>query len=254
MARWAILMEASGATRDAMTAAGHTAISVDFRPAQTPGEHHQGDVFAFMDRYWRDFDAFLAHPTCTYLTGSASWAYKDPDFDRYPGVGYHQKLKPGTLFGAERRAARIEALNDVRRLMSYDLPHVIENPVGKIGTEIRPATQFVQPFQFGADASKATGLWMHRLPPIVADPADYVKPRMVCRECGGHNVYGSKGCNHCGAEEGLLAPRWANQTDSGQNALSPSSDRAMDRSDTYPGIAKAIAVQLGHVPVERNLL
>lgn len=33
--------------------------------------------------------------------------------------------------------------------------------------------------------------------------------------------------------------RWSNQTDSGQNRLSPSADRWLDRSITYPGIAAA---------------
>jgi hypothetical protein len=37
--------------------------------------------------------------------------------------------------------------------------------------------------------------------------------------------------------------RWGNQTDSGQNRLSPSDNRAELRSKTYPGIAKAMADQ-----------
>ena len=37
--------------------------------------------------------------------------------------------------------------------------------------------------------------------------------------------------------------RWANQTDSGQNNLPPSEDRWAKRSETYPGIAAAMAAQ-----------
>jgi hypothetical protein len=37
--------------------------------------------------------------------------------------------------------------------------------------------------------------------------------------------------------------RWSNQTDSGQNRLSPSDDRAHLRAVTYPGIAAAMAAQ-----------
>lgn len=37
--------------------------------------------------------------------------------------------------------------------------------------------------------------------------------------------------------------RWGNQTDSGQNKLTPSDNRAELRSKTYPGIAKAMARQ-----------
>lgn len=38
-------------------------------------------------------------------------------------------------------------------------------------------------------------------------------------------------------------PRWANQTDSGQNRLGPSDTRATERAETYPGIADAMASQ-----------
>jgi hypothetical protein len=34
---------------------------------------------------------------------------------------------------------------------------------------------------------------------------------------------------------------WANQTDTGQNRLSPSDDRWKDRSRTYPGISNGLA-------------
>jgi len=39
--------------------------------------------------------------------------------------------------------------------------------------------------------------------------------------------------------------RWGNQTDSGQNKLGPSPDRAKIRSTTYRGIAGAMAEQWG---------
>jgi len=37
----------------------------------------------------------------------------------------------------------------------------------------------------------------------------------------------------------------ANQTDSGQNNLSPGADRWLERSATYPGIAAAMGAQWG---------
>jgi len=40
-------------------------------------------------------------------------------------------------------------------------------------------------------------------------------------------------------------PRWANQTDSGQNNLTPGLDRWKMRSLTYQGIANAMAAQWG---------
>src|SRR5688572_27292150 len=83
------------------------------------------------------WDKMIAHPVCTYLTISAEWAYKDPDYDRYPGIGYHQKLKPGTLFGAKRRQAREESLEFVCKLLNAPIEvKVIENPIGVISTRI----------------------------------------------------------------------------------------------------------------------
>jgi hypothetical protein len=41
--------------------------------------------------------------------------------------------------------------------------------------------------------------------------------------------------------DGKTRYRWANQTDSGQNRLPPSADRAAIRAQTYPGIADAMA-------------
>lgn len=94
----------------------------------------------------------------------------------------------------------------------------IENPVGRMSTAYRKPDQIIQPYEFGHDASKKTCLWLGNLPPL--QPTSYVEPRMV---------------------DGL--PRWANQTDSGQNRLPPSPERAMMRSETYDGIATAMADQ-----------
>ena len=96
----------------------------------------------------------------------------------------------------------------------------LENPVGCISTRIRPPDQTIHPYQFGDDASKRTCLWLRGLPKL--RPTAYVEPRWV----------GTR-------------PRWANQTDSGQNRLAPSPTRAKQRSTTYPGIAQAMARQWG---------
>lgn len=112
-----------------------------------------------------------------------------------------------------------EALKFVQLLMDANIPHIaIENPVGCISTRIRKPDQIIQPYQFGEDASKKTCFWLKNLP--VLKPTEYVEPRIV---------NGKK--------------RWSNQTDSNQNRLPPSPTRWMDRSRTYPGIAKAMASQ-----------
>jgi len=122
----------------------------------------------------------------------------------------------------EGRQAKTEAALDfVRTLLSCPIPRVaIENPVGCISTRIRKPDQTIQPWQFGHDASKATCLWLKGLP--LLRPTAIISPRMVAGR-----------------------PRWANQTDSGQNRLGPSADRWKIRSETYSGIATAMAQQWG---------
>lgn len=231
-------METSGELRRRFAAMGHDVVSIDTLPAEDDGAGHiVGDVFDTLDRLWGAGwwpDLAIFHPTCTYLTGAAEWAFSDPDFVRYPGVGYHQRVKPGTLTGEARRQAREVALNDVRRILALRIARkVIENPVGAISRAIMKPTQIVQPYQFGDDASKATCLWLldqdgNHLPQIPVDPAKRVAGRMVN-----------------GRE------RWANQTDTGQNRLSPGADRWKDRSRTFPGIADAIAAHLGNPTLDQ---
>lgn len=121
-------METSGTLRNAFNAAGHTAISCDILPAQDGACFHdghlQGDVFEVLDwlrsqGWWPD--AAIFHPTCTHLTISAAWAFKDPDYERYPGVGYHQRVKPGTLTGKARRDARDAQVEHVKKLWALDI-------------------------------------------------------------------------------------------------------------------------------------
>lgn len=225
-------MESSGVSRREFSRLGHDVISCDLLAQDDEpgiGRHIQGDVFETLNAlkasgWWPDFALF--HPTCTFLTFSAEWAYKDPDFTRYPGVGYHQRVKPGTLTGNWRRMARESALQDMRRIA--DLPIegiVVENPKGAYDAH-SPGFQIVQPYQFGDDASKETHLHLIGVEPLpIPDRSLWVPPRLVDGK-----------------------PRWANQTDSGQNRLSPGADRWKERSATYPGLARAWAEHWGRPP------
>ena len=202
--------ESSGMTREAFRRLGHDAWSCDIQPADDESPHHyQCDIRQVACMGW---DLAIFHPSCTYLTCSAEWAYGDGP--------YHQQVKPGTLVGAARRAARRAAIAEVQWLWSLPIPRVvIENPVGALSSQFRKPSQIIQPHQFGDDASKATCLWVRGCPLLV--PTGHVSPRMVNGK-----------------------PRWANQTDGGQNKLSPSPTRWKERSKTYPGIANAFASQL----------
>jgi hypothetical protein len=123
----------------------------------------------------------------------------------------------------ERAQQTADALDFVRMLLDAPIERIaLENPIGCISTQVRKPTQTIQPWQFGHDASKATCLWLKNLAPLT--PTQTIAPRMVD---------GRK--------------RWANQTDSGQNRLPPSADRWKIRSETYQGIADAMAAQWGNL-------
>ncbi len=215
----------SGRVRRAFQALGLDAWECDLLPSLDGGRHIQMDAYEAAIMPGWDFGIF--HPECTYLTNSAEWAYSDPDFVRYPGAGYHQKVGPGTLTGRARREARERALDGILSLMSLPYPTAIENPRGAIGTAIRPPHQTIQPYQFGDDASKATCLWLNGVPRLV--PTARVHGRLVEWPKG----------------SGRMVERWGNQTDSGQNRLPPGAGRAAKGAETYPGVARAFAAQWG---------
>jgi hypothetical protein len=112
-----------------------------------------------------------------------------------------------------------DALAFVKFLMDAPIERIaVENPISVISSRIRKPDQIINPWQFGHDASKRTCLWLKGLPLLT--PTEIIEPRIV---------NGKK--------------RWANQTDSGQNRLPPSEDRWKIRSETYEGIANAMAKQ-----------
>jgi len=198
MGRVLVACEHSGVVRDAFRALGHDAVSCDMLAPERPGPHRRWDVREVIrDEHW---DLMIAHPPCTYLASSGlHWNRKDP----------------------ERRRKTFESLQFVSMLMSAPIERIaIENPVGKIGTAIRPPDQIIQPYEFGHDASKATCLWLNNLPRLT--PTDYVEPRLVDGK-----------------------PRWGNQTDAGQDNTLGGKKRWAIRSRTFPGVARAMAEQWG---------
>ena len=84
----------------------------------------------------------------------------------------------------------------------------VENPIGVMSTKYRKPNQIIQPWQFGHGETKATCLWIKGLPKL--EPTNIVD----------------------GREQRI----WK---------LPPGKDRAILRSKTYTGIAKAMAEQWG---------
>lgn len=111
-----------------------------------------------------------------------------------------------------------EALDFVRFFLDAPVEKIaLENPVGIISTRIRKPDQIIQPYQFGHAESKKTCLWLKNLSPLIPTNVLEIPKRGY----------------------------WENQTPSGQNKLSPSPTRWMERSKTYQGIAEAMATQWG---------
>lgn len=201
----------SNTTREVFEQHGCDAWTADTRPGEGP-KHIQGDIWDALSA--QEWDLAVLHPTCTYLTVSAAWAYTDGP--------YHMKIQPGVLVGAARRAARDEALSTFRRLLALPFPVAVENPARSfVCTSIRKPDQALHPYMFGEDASKLTGLWLSGVPRVQVPPeSEWVQPRI---------------CN------GL--PRWGNQTDGGGPRFPPSADRWLKRSAHVRCIITAAAPQ-----------
>lgn len=97
----------------------------------------------------------------------------------------------------------------------------IENPVGIMSTRWRKPDQIIEPWQFGDEASKKTCLWLKNLPQLI--PTKIVgKGEFVI------------------SKNGNKSPKW--YTDIFFPGVSAEERRTL-RSKTFPGIAKAMAVQ-----------
>ncbi len=203
---WLIGCERSGQVRRAFRERGIPAISCDLFPADDGSNHHICDDIRVVIRR-PEWTGAILFPDCTYLTVSGlHWNKRDPD----------------------REAKTVAAIEFVEGLWAHR--HrigrmAIENPVGCLSTrsELGKPSQSIQPNEHGADASKRTCLWLYKLRLIT--PTNRVPGRMVEWPRG----------------SGKMVERWANQTDSGQNRLPPSADRAKKRAETYPGVAAAMA-------------
>lgn len=217
-----VACETSGRVRDAFIAHGHDAISCDLLPTKAPGPHIQGNAFDILDNGW---DLMIAHPTCTKLTVSAAWTMYHPDDKELPV----EQRRPHPDF-PNRRQEQDEATADFMRFANAPVRcKAIENPIGAMSTRWREPDQVVQPYWFGDDASKATCFWLDGLPLIPIPPKSLWHPGRIVVDL----------------ETGRQFRRWANQTDNGFNKLPPSADRWALRSETYPGIANAMADNWG---------
>jgi hypothetical protein len=122
----------------------------------------------------------------------------------------HLAVSGARHFAEKRRlGVQQQALDFVAQLLMAPIPRIaLENPVSIISSEFFKPDQIIQPWQYGHGETKATCLWLKNLKPLV--PTQLVDGRHA-------RVH--------------LMP--------------PSALRWMLRSETYEGIARAMAQQWG---------
>jgi hypothetical protein len=184
-------------------------MSCDLLPAETPGQHYEGDVLDILDYGW---DLLIAHPVCTYHTNAAvRW------FTTIPA-----KPKPGVVYGEDRWAEWDKAVEFFLKIRDANVPKIaIENPImhGYSREVVGDPTQIIQPWQFGHKEMKATCLWLKGLPNL--KPTNIVGPPPA---------------------DPIERRTWAKV-----HRASPGPNRWKERSRTYRGIAEAMADQWGRL-------
>lgn len=199
--------ETSGVMRRAFAARGHDVWSVDLLPADDGSNRHiVGDVRDHLNDGW-DLLAVM-HPPCTRLCNSGvRWLSVPP-----PGrtrESMWAELEAGVdLFSACWRAP-------IRRV-------ALENPVMHRHARERmpadlPKPQIVQPWWFGDEAFKATGLYLRGLPWLEA--TNQLTPPLPATDA--HKAW------------------------SAVHRAPPGPERWKTRSKTFPGLAAAAAAQWG---------
>ena len=149
------------------------------------------------------WDLIIAHPPCTYLTLAGNKWFKPEFADRFP----------------DRKKQRKEAVDFFMAIANADCDKIaIENPVGIMSSQWRKPDQYIEPYMFGDSEKKKTGLWLKGLP--LLKPTNIVEPVII----------------HC--KSGANEPRWHMET-----MRLPREERSRVRSQTFIGIAKAMAEQ-----------
>lgn len=159
------------------------------------------------------WDLIIAHPPCTYLSNAATRSHS---------------TKRNTIEQINARTAkRIQAQEFFMKFANADCERVaIENPVGVMSTVYRKPDQIIEPYQFAESVedtenyvTKRTCLWLKGLKPLQGNSLD--KPNNA--ELFGKHPNGKARC-------------WEEMV---------KGDRAIVRSKTFSGIARAMAEQWG---------
>lgn len=205
---------------------GHEAYSCDLLEPSGghPGWHILGDVLPLLDgdcsfqtmdgqshEVRGGWDMIIAHPPCTYLSNAgAARLFRNVHDGEFQMVNV-ERLKRG-----------IQGRDLFMTLLHANCERIaVENPIPSRIYCMPPATQIIQPWEFGHPYTKKTCLWLKGLPGLL--PTEIVEP-IGPWVCGNVDV-------------------WHRQAAQG-NVIGKEKD-AKHRSKTFPGIAKAMAEQWG---------
>nr|WP_281479982.1 hypothetical protein [Wohlfahrtiimonas chitiniclastica] len=225
-----VACEESQAVTKELRALGHNAYSCDLLQCsgQHPEWHFNIDVFEIIRNkggelqngdtaFVPKWDMMIAHPPCTFLAVSGAQWYYHPEDKHLPT----DQRRPHPKF-PNRAQDREEAIAFFKALWEADIEKIaIENPVGIMSSQIGKASQIVQPWMFGDEATKTTCLWLKNLPLLT--------PTKIVGK-GERVVFGS----------GKSMPKW--YADALAKAKTPEERRNL-RSKTFKGMAKAMAEQ-----------
>lgn len=203
---------------------GHEAYSCDIEPAYggAPELHICDDVlpllpgdcgfftedgtYHFIDGRW---DMIIAFPPCTYLTNAGNRHFS-------PKWNSPEQI-------AAREALRDEAAEFFLAFAMAPCERiVIENPVGYMNSHYRKPDQIIQPYWFGDEAEKATCLWLYGV-------SSLAPTNVLPRPAAHHYRVDGKAVRFVEAVPGT----------GGQK------ERARKRSETFSGVAAAMAEQWG---------
>lgn len=147
--------EFSGVVRDAFRRKGYDAWSCDIDPTEhNPDVHFEGDIFECLENRDWSWDLIILHPDCQKMacSGNRWWAGTKERVDQVEWTANLYNI-------AKRKAKRV----------------ALENPRWSVlWTRIGGRTQTIHPWEYGHRETKATGLKLHNLEPLV--PTDIVGP------------------------------------------------------------------------------
>lgn len=220
--------EESQAVTKELRRLGHEAYSCDILPPSGghPEWHIMQDVlpllngrckFTTMDGQAHEiserWDMIIAHPPCTYLSNVCT-------------RGFSLKCEPAEKV-IERWKSRAYAVAFFMHFVLADCERIaVENPVGFMNTAYKKPSQIIDPYMFAESTkdslnyvTKRTCLWLKGLAPLKTNALPRpLLPKRVTRD-------------------GKLKSICWEET--------VSTDRARNRSKTFPGIARAMAEQWG---------